>query len=143
MSAILGHSHPEIVAVVTEMIGRLDHLFSGMLSRPVIDLAEVLGGLAPGLTKVLLLTTGAESNEAALRMAKIVTGGWEVVGFAQSWHGMTGAAASATYSAGRRGHGPAQVGSMAVFAPERLPAPVHRPPTAASTGAPSSTTRST
>jgi 2,2-dialkylglycine decarboxylase (pyruvate) len=117
MSAILGHSHPEIVAVVTEMIGRLDHLFSGMLSRPVIDLAEVLGGLAPGLTKVLLLTTGAESNEAALRMAKVVTGNWEVVGFAQSWHGMTGAAASATYSAGRRGHGPAQVGSMAVFAP--------------------------
>ena len=40
--------HPEIVAVVTEMIGRLDHLFSGMLSRPVIDLAETLAGLAPG-----------------------------------------------------------------------------------------------
>ena len=30
------------------MIGRLDHLFSGMLSRPVIDLAEALAGLAPG-----------------------------------------------------------------------------------------------
>jgi 2,2-dialkylglycine decarboxylase (pyruvate) len=27
MSSILGHSHPEIVEVVTEMIGRLDHLF--------------------------------------------------------------------------------------------------------------------
>ena len=117
MSAILGHSHPEIVAVVTEMAARLDHLFSAMLSRPVIDLAELLGGLAPGLTKVLLLTTGAESNEAALRLAKTVTGGWEVVGFAQSWHGMTGAAAAATYAAGRRGHGPAPVGSMAVFAP--------------------------
>jgi 2,2-dialkylglycine decarboxylase (pyruvate) len=117
MSAILGHSHPEIVAVVTEMIGRLDHLFSGMLSRPVIDLAEALAGLAPGLDKVLLLTTGAESNEAALRLAKMATGGWEVVGFAQSWHGMTGGAAAATYSAGRRGHGPAPVGSMAVFAP--------------------------
>ncbi len=117
MSAILGHSHPEIVAVVTEMIGRLDHLFSGMLSRPVIDLAEILGGLAPGLSKVLLLTTGAESNEAALKLAKVVTGGWEVVGFAQSWHGMTGVAGGATYSAGRRGHGPAPVGSMAVFAP--------------------------
>ena len=117
MSAVLGHSHPEIVAVVTEMIGRLDHLFSGMLSRPVIDLAETLAGLAPGLNKVLLLTTGAESNEAALRLAKTVTAGWEVVGFAQSWHGMTGGAAAATYSAGRRGHGPAPVGSMAVFAP--------------------------
>jgi 2,2-dialkylglycine decarboxylase (pyruvate) len=117
MSAILGHSHPEIVDVVRELIGRLDHLYSGMLSRPVIDLAEVLGSLVPGLTKVLLLTTGAESNEAALKMAKIVTGGWEVVGFAQSWHGMTGGAAGATYSAGRRGHGPAPIGSMAVFAP--------------------------
>jgi 2,2-dialkylglycine decarboxylase (pyruvate) len=117
MSSILGHSHPAIVDVVCQMVGRLDHLFSGMLSRPVIDLAEALSALAPGLDRVLLLTTGAESNEAALRMARLVTGGWEVVGFSQSWHGMTGAAASATYSAGRRGHGPAAVGSMAIPAP--------------------------
>jgi 2,2-dialkylglycine decarboxylase (pyruvate) len=117
MSAILGHCHPEIVDVVTEMIGRLDHLFSGMLSRPVIDLAETLGTLAPTLDKVILLTTGAESNEAALRLAKSATGRYEVVGFAQSWHGMTGGAASATYSAGRAGHGPAYVGNMAIMAP--------------------------
>lgn len=117
MSSILGHSHPAVVEVVRDMVGRLDHLFSGMLSRPVIDLAEALGSLAPGLDRVLLLTTGAESNEAALRMARLVTGGWEVVAFSQSWHGMTGAAASATYSAGRRGYGPAAVGSMAIPAP--------------------------
>lgn len=117
MSSILGHSHPAIVEVVRETVGRLDHLFSGMLSRPVIDLAEALGSLAPGLDRVLLLTTGGEANEAALRMARLVTGGWEVVGFSQSWHGMTAAAASATYSAGRRGYGPAAVGSMAIPAP--------------------------
>jgi 2,2-dialkylglycine decarboxylase (pyruvate) len=117
MSAILGHSHPAIVETVRDMVGRLDHLFSGMLSRPVIDLADALAALAPGLDRVLLLTTGAESNEAALRMARLVTGGWEVVGFSQSWHGMTGGAASATYSAGRRGYGPAAVGSMAIPAP--------------------------
>src|SRR3954449_7220118 len=117
MSAVLGHAHPAIVEVVREMVGRLDHLFSGMLSRPVIDLAETLAALAPGLDRVLLLNTGAESNEAALRMARLVTGGWEVVGFSQSWHGMTGAAASATYCAGRRGYGPPAVGSMAIPAP--------------------------
>jgi 2,2-dialkylglycine decarboxylase (pyruvate) len=66
---------------------------------------------------VQLLTTGAESNEAAIRMAKLVTGGHEVVAFAQSWHGMTGAAASATYSAGRRGYGPAAAGSFVIPAP--------------------------
>jgi 2,2-dialkylglycine decarboxylase (pyruvate) len=117
MSSVLGHCHPEIAAVVAEFAGRLDHLFSGMLSGPVIDLAEALGTMASPLTKVLLLSTGAESNEAALRLARLVTGGWEVAGFSQSWHGMTGGAASATYSAGRRGYGPAAVGSMAIPAP--------------------------
>src|SRR3954463_7039834 len=43
MSAILGHAHPVIVDVVSAMVGRLDHLFSGMLSRPVVDLGEALG----------------------------------------------------------------------------------------------------
>ena len=91
MSAMLGHSHPEIVATVRDGIGRLDHLFSSMLSRPVVDLAEALAGLVPDLPKVMLLSTGGEANEAAIKLAKLVTGGWEVVGFAQSWHGMTGA----------------------------------------------------
>lgn len=118
MSALLGHGHPEIAEVVAEHAQRLDHLFSGMLSRPVVELATKLAGVAPaGLERALLLTTGAESNEAALRLAKLYTGCHEVVGFAQSWHGMTGGAASATYSAGRRGYGPAAVGSFAIPAP--------------------------
>ena len=37
--------------------------------------------------------------------------------FSKSWHGMTGVAASATYSAGRKGYGPAAVGSFAIPAP--------------------------
>jgi 2,2-dialkylglycine decarboxylase (pyruvate) len=118
MSAILGHSHPEIVAVVTKSIQQLDHLFSGMISRPVVDLATALAEKTPdGLDRVMLLSTGAESNEAAIRMAKLVTGKYEIVGFAQSWHGMTGGAAAATYSAGRHGVGPAAVGSFAIPAP--------------------------
>ncbi|HUK09650.1 MAG TPA: aspartate aminotransferase family protein [Stellaceae bacterium] len=117
MSAILGHCHPEIVAVVRDEIGRLDHLFSSMLSPPVLELAEGLARQVPDLPKVMLLSTGGEANEAAIKIAKLVTGGWEVVGFAQSWHGMTGAAASATYKAGRRGYGPMAVGSFAIPAP--------------------------
>ena len=118
MSALLGHSHPDIVATVREQIGTLDHLFSGMLSRPVVDLAALIARHAPGdLERCLLLSTGAESNEAALRMARLVTGKHEVVAFLQSWHGMTGSAAAATYSAGRRGYGPAVPGSLAIPAP--------------------------
>jgi hypothetical protein len=47
MSAILGHCHPEIVATVRDAVGRLDHLFSSMLSPPVVDLAEALARLVP------------------------------------------------------------------------------------------------
>ncbi|MEV6411155.1 aspartate aminotransferase family protein [Kribbella sp. NPDC051718] len=118
MSAILGHSHPDIVATVRRQIGTLDHLFSGMLSRPVVELARRLAESLPDpLSKVLLLTTGAESNEAAIRMAKLVTGKHEIVSFARSWHGMTQAALGATYSAGRKGYGPAAPGNFALPVP--------------------------
>jgi 2,2-dialkylglycine decarboxylase (pyruvate) len=120
MSAILGHSHPDVVATVRDQVGRLDHLFSGMLSPPVIELAERLADSLPDpLERVLLLTTGAESNEAAIRMAKLVTGKHEIVSFARSWHGMTQAAANATYSAGRKGYGPATPGNLAIPVPDR------------------------
>ena len=118
MSSLLGHGHPEVAAVVADHAQRLDHLFSGMLSRPVVELATRLAEVAPaGLERSLLLSTGAEANEAAIKMAKLYTGKFEVVSFAQSWHGMTGGAASATYSAGRKGYGPAAVGSFAIPAP--------------------------
>ncbi len=117
MSALLGHSHPRIVETVRRQIGDLDHLFSGMLSRPVVDLAQRLGSLVPGLEKVLLLSTGGESNEAAIRLAKLVTGKHEIVAFSKSWHGMTAAAASATYAKRPHGLGPAAVGSFAIPAP--------------------------
>ncbi|MCQ4628606.1 aspartate aminotransferase family protein [Shinella sp. CPCC 100929] len=117
MSALLGHSHPKIVTAVQRQMAKVAHLFSGMLSRPVVELAERLAALAPGLDRVMLLSTGAESNEAAIRMAKLVTGRHEIVAFSKSWHGMTGAASSATYSAGRKGYGPAMVGSLTIPAP--------------------------
>ena len=50
MSAILGHSHPAIVETVQRSIVTLDHLFSGMLSEPVIGLAEALKAITASST---------------------------------------------------------------------------------------------
>jgi 2,2-dialkylglycine decarboxylase (pyruvate) len=95
-----------------------------MLSTPVVELAERLSGLLPdSLSKVLLLSTGAESNEAALRLAKMYTGGFEVVALDAAWHGMTGAAAATTFSASRKGYGPGIPGVMALPTPN----PYRRP----------------
>jgi 2,2-dialkylglycine decarboxylase (pyruvate) len=119
MSAIIGHSHPEVVEVVRHTMGELDHLYSTILSRPVVDLAALLAELAPGkLDRVLLVSTGGESNEAAIKMAKLATGRHEMVGLSRSWHGVTGGAASSTYSSSRRGYGPAQVGAFILPAPD-------------------------
>ncbi|MDX2005344.1 MAG: aspartate aminotransferase family protein [Meiothermus sp.] len=121
MSSILGHGHPEIVAAVAEAAANLDHLFSGMLSRPVLELARCLTDLTPRpLERAMFLSTGAESNEAAIRLAKLVTGRYEIVAFAQSWHGVTGAASASTYAFGRQGYGPLGVGTMAIPAPNPL-----------------------
>ena len=51
-------------------------------------------------------------------MAKLVTGGHEVVAFTRSWHGMTLGAASATYSAARKGYGPASPGNFVLPTPD-------------------------
>lgn len=118
MSSLLGHSHPEIVAVVREYVGRLDHLLSNMITHPVVNLAERLGRLLPApLEKSFFLNTGSETTEAAIKMAKLYTGKFEIIAFAASYHGLTQGAGSATYSAGRRGYGPAVPGQLAFPAP--------------------------
>lgn len=128
LSSILGHSHPDVVAAVTRAAAQLDHLHSAMLSEPVLDLAQRLTALAPAaLDRAMFLSTGAESNEAALRLAKLVTGRHEVVAFAQSWHGVTGGAAASTYAFGRQGYGPLGVGTFAIPAPDPRRGPFRTP----------------
>ncbi|SDG56596.1 aspartate aminotransferase family protein [Microbacterium pygmaeum] len=124
MSAVLGHSHPDIVRAVSESVASLDHLFSGMLSRPVVTFARRLSEtLPPNLTKTMVLTTGAEANEAAIKIAKLATGKYEIVSFDRSWHGMTSGAAAATFSAGRRGYGPVVPGNLTLPTPNAYRSP--------------------
>ena len=117
MSSILGHSHPEVVATMREAADTLDHLFSAMVSEPVVRLAEMLAEQTAGLSKVMLLSTGSESNEAAIKLAKTITGKWEIVTFTKSYHGVTAGSAAATFKVGRTGVGPMAPGYFAIPAP--------------------------
>ncbi|BEI87859.1 uncharacterized protein CcaverHIS019_0105770 [Cutaneotrichosporon cavernicola] len=118
MSSVLGHGHPEIVQVVDEYMRNLDHLFSGMISDPVVDLAEALTNmLPPQLNKCMFLSTGSETNECALKMAKMYTGGHEIVSLSASYHGMTHGSGAATFSVGRKGYGPQLPGNLILPVP--------------------------
>ncbi|EIN03848.1 dialkylglycine decarboxylase [Punctularia strigosozonata HHB-11173 SS5] len=128
MSCLLGHGHPEIVETIRAHAQNLDHLFSGMLSPPVVGLAERLTSVLPdGLDRAMFLSTGSESNEAAIKLAKVFTGKWEIVGLASSWHGMTGASLGAQYHSGRKGHGPGMPGNLVLPTPDAYRSPFRRP----------------
>ncbi len=125
MCATLGHGHPAVLDAIERVSGQVVHLFSGFLSRDVIELArELMAVLPEPLARAMFLSTGGEANEAALRLAKLHTGGHEVLAFAGSWHGMTAGASSSTYSAGRRGYGPALPGTMALPTPNPYRCPI-------------------
>jgi 2,2-dialkylglycine decarboxylase (pyruvate) len=119
MCATIGHNHPEIVKAVNEAGKQAYHFFSGMLPDVVAELGRTLANdwLPPPITRSLFVNTGSESNEAALRMAKLHTGGYEVLALGGSWHGVTGGAASASFASDRRGYGPAVPGVFVIPEP--------------------------
>ena len=98
MCATIGHSHPAILEAIKQAGETVIHLDSTMLSPDVLALAQNLCDLLPEpLKKVQFLNTGGEANEAALRLAKISSGRFEVIGMAGSWHGTTTGAASTRF----------------------------------------------
>jgi 2,2-dialkylglycine decarboxylase (pyruvate) len=123
--ATVGHNHPRVIAAIEGACRDVIHLNSWMLSEPVLALADrVVGTLPEPLRRVMLLSTGGEGIEAALRMAKISSGRFEVASLVRSWHGVTAGAAAVTYAAGRRGYGPATPGAFALPAPYAYRCPV-------------------
>ena len=65
-----GHSHPRIVAAMTEQVGKLDHvLFAGATHAPAVELAERLVACPPaGLSRVFFSDNGSTAVEVALKM---------------------------------------------------------------------------
>lgn len=107
MASVLGHSHPAVTSAIISGAQNLDHLLSCNVSPPVLELAGRLANiLPPSLNRSMFLTTGSEACEAAIRIAKLVTGRYEVVGVGSSWHGMTAGSLGAQYCSGRKGYGP-------------------------------------
>jgi len=87
--ANLGHAPPAVARALADEAGRLMHCFD--LATPArAGFFEALARtLPPGLQTFQMYSTGAEAVEAALRLAKSYTGGYEVISFHQAWHGRT------------------------------------------------------
>src|SRR5438067_8287412 len=88
--ANLGHTHPEVVAVVQRQAAEYLHVMVyGEYVLPVqVELAARLARLAPDpLDTVYFTNSGTEANEGALKLAKKWTGRRRLVAFEGSFHG--------------------------------------------------------
>lgn len=107
MCATIGHNHPAIVDAVRRAGETAFHFFSGMIPEAVAQLAATLARdwMPAGMTKSIFVNTGSESNEIALRMAKMHKSGFEILAVGGSWHGVTSGAGSVSYASDRKGYG--------------------------------------
>ncbi|HTX59361.1 MAG TPA: aspartate aminotransferase family protein [Verrucomicrobiae bacterium] len=95
----LGHAHPKIAEAIAEQARRLTHMcFQVAMYEPYVAVAEALNERAPGRwpKKTLLLSTGAEATENAIKIAREYTRRPAVVAFAHGYHGRTLLALSMT-----------------------------------------------
>jgi acetylornithine aminotransferase len=99
---VLGHAHPAIREAVDRQLSTLGHVSNLAVSEPVVLLAERLKELT-GFDKVLFTNSGAEANEAALKLARRLRpgGGW--VACDNAFHGRTMGALAVTGQPAKRG----------------------------------------
>jgi acetylornithine/N-succinyldiaminopimelate aminotransferase len=91
----VGHCHPRVVEVVREQVGRLTHVTNLYYTEPGLRLSARLAQSSLG-GKVFLCNSGAEANEAAIKLVRRARPGGKVVVFQDGFHGRTYGALSAT-----------------------------------------------
>ncbi|SDG89764.1 acetylornithine aminotransferase [Lentzea fradiae] len=97
----LGHAHPKVVEAVTTQIAKIGHTSNLYVNEPALRLAERLLDLAGEPGKVFFCNSGAEANEAALKMSRR-TGRTKVVATEGGFHGRTMGALSLTGQPGKK-----------------------------------------
>jgi len=91
----IGHCHPRVVAAVREQAGRLIHTSNLFYTQPAMRLAERLSAASLG-GKVFLCNSGAEANEAAIKLVRKAKHAGDLVVLRGAFHGRTYGALSAT-----------------------------------------------
>ena len=96
--AVVGHCHPRVVEAVQRQVETLIACHASFYNDVRSELLEKLIGIAPkGLDKVYLSSSGAESVECAIKLARKYSGKPEIVALMGAFHGKTMGALSATW----------------------------------------------
>lgn len=93
----LGHSHPQVRDAICKQAENLVHISNLYYTEPQVELAELLIANCFG-DKLFLCNSGAEANEAAIKLARIAStaGRYKIISLTGSFHGRTLATVAAT-----------------------------------------------
>jgi len=93
----LGHCHPAVTEAVSKQVAELVHVSNLYYTKPQTELAELLTEHSFA-DQVFMANSGAEANEAAIKLARIVAGPdrYGIISLAGSFHGRTLATVAAT-----------------------------------------------
>lgn len=91
----LGHCHPQVEQAVVEQLKKFWHV-SNLFPQSIQEKAAKLLVEASGLDLVFFANSGAEANEAAIKLARKATGRSKVISFTNSFHGRTFGSMAAT-----------------------------------------------
>jgi predicted acetylornithine/succinylornithine family transaminase len=91
----IGHCHPRVVAAVREQVGQLMHTSNLFYTEPAMRLAQRLSESSLG-GKVFFCNSGAEANEAAIKLVRKARIGGDIVVVYGAFHGRTYGALSGT-----------------------------------------------
>nr|WP_246018219.1 aspartate aminotransferase family protein [Amnibacterium kyonggiense] len=97
VNVTIGYQHPKVVEAIQRQAATLTTIAPAHANATRSLAAERIAGVAPdGFEKVFFTNGGADANENAMRMARLVTGRDKIVSHYRSYHGNTGAAVVAT-----------------------------------------------
>lgn len=120
MCSNLGHKNRAVIAAIAEQAEKLAFAGPAYATEARAELSQALVEVLPhGLTKYFFATSGTEANEAAFKIARMVTGRTKIISRYRSYHGSTAGSIAATGDLRRWAMEP--VGGKApgvVFAPE-------------------------
>ncbi len=93
---VVGYCHPAVVEAIKEQAGKLMHISNLYYTEPQVELAEKLSEIS-GMDKAFFCNSGAESVEAALKLASKVTEKHKFIAAEGSFHGRTLGSLSVTF----------------------------------------------
>ncbi len=97
--AALGHCHPAVIGALREQASTLITAHESFYNDRRAQLYEQLASITPAdLDRFFLCNSGAEANEGALKVARLLTGRDGIVAAKRSFHGRTAGALSLTWT---------------------------------------------